>query len=193
LSSESIDAEDHGGPVTDQQSPTRRNVVRAGVWSVPAVAVATAAPASAVTSGGAGQLIINTFNAYGDTYNSSGNPTEIQSQFKVYNSYVVGAGIATNVNVVISYPDDRFSGAAPTHVSGSGWVFAGASHSVANHVWYYTFTYAGTLDSQHSQETSKLQYNVPLSVTPPGTITLVAVAHATGSKSATATASYTRN
>jgi hypothetical protein len=162
----------------------RRSVVRAGVWTVPAVTLATAAPALAA-SVTKGKLKFDNFTVFGADYNSKGKPTTIQTLLQVQNQYVAGAPTLTTVTVTVKYPAGRVTGAAPTHLSGSGWGFAGAS--IVSGAWVYTFTWSGSLAPSHS--TSTLNYRVARTDTTNETVTLSAIAMATAVSSATASGS----
>jgi hypothetical protein len=162
----------------------RRAIVRTGVWTVPAVAVAVAAPAMA-HSGSTGKLRFDTFNAFGADYNGAGKPTTIQSQVQVQSVFVTGGPTLTTLSVSVSYPAGRVTGAAPTGLTGSGWGFASASQTGG--VWRYTFTWSGTLPT--SQSTSTLDYRVARTDTTSESVTLNAIAIATGVTSATDAAS----
>jgi hypothetical protein len=177
-----------GAPASRSTGVGRRAVVRTGVWTVPAVAVAVAAPAMA-HSGGTGKLTFDTFNAFGADFNGAGHPTTIESQIQVQNVFVTGGPTLTTLSVTVSYPAGRVTGAAPTHVTGSGWGFASASQSGG--VWRYTFTWSGTLAT--SQSTSTLDYRVARTDTKPESVNLTAIAIATGVTSATGNASTNLN
>ena len=75
-------------PVPARRAIDRRSVVRAGVWTVPVVTLATAAPAFAA-SNAKGELKFDTFNVFPTDY-SGGNPTKLESQIQVQNKYVLG-------------------------------------------------------------------------------------------------------
>ena len=162
----------------------RRAVVRTGVWTVPAVAVAVAAPAMAAHSGATAKLTFDTFNVFGADF-SAGKATALESQIQVQNEFVTGGPTLTTLSVTVTYPAGRVTGAAPSNVTGSGWGFASASQSGG--VWRYTFTWSGTLAT--SQSTSTLDYRVARTDTTPESVNLSALAIATGVTSATATAS----
>ena len=166
----------------------RRAVVRTGVWTVPAVTLAVAAPAMAV-SAAKGRLSFNNFTLFGADYNRAGHPTSLETQLKVENDYVPGGPTLSTLTVTLSYPDTKFNGAAPTHVTGSGWSFGAASH--LGSVWLYSFIYTGTLTSNPSLSTSTLDYRVPLASVPGGAISLSAVATGAHVTSATASGSVT--
>jgi len=170
-------------PASQSTGVGRRAVVRTGVWTVPVVAVAVAAPAMA-HSGGTGKLTFDTFNAFGASF-SGGKATTIESQVQVQNRFVQGGPTLTTVSVTVTYPAGRVTGAAPTNVTGAGWGFASASQSGGQ--WRYTFTWSGTLAS--SQSTSTLDYQVARTSTANESVNLTAVAIASGVTSATASAS----
>lgn len=162
----------------------RRAIVRTGVWTVPAVAVAVAAPAMA-HSGTTGKLKFDTFNAFGADYNGAGHPTTIESQVQVQNQFVQGGPTLTTLSVTVTYPAGRVTGAAPTHLTGSGWAFASASQSGGQ--WRYTFTWSGTLAS--SQSTSTLDFRVARTDVVNESVNLNAIAIASGVTTATDSAS----
>jgi hypothetical protein len=177
---------------SDASAPTgvgRRAVVRTGVWSVPVVAVAMAAPAMAAHSGATAKLSFDTFNVFGADFNGAGKATTLESQIKVQNDFVTGGPTLTTLSVTVTYPAGRVTGATPTHVTGSGWGFASASQSGG--VWRYTFTWSGTLPT--SQSTSTLDYRVARTDTTSESVNLSAIAIATGVTSATASASASTN
>src|SRR5262245_47574261 len=99
----------------------RRKVVRAGVWAVPAVTLATAAPAFAATSSATGILLFDTLNLFGSDYDGAGNPTKLESQIQVQNKYVAGGPTIASLTVFVTYPASRVSGAPATIVFGTGW------------------------------------------------------------------------
>jgi hypothetical protein len=162
----------------------RRAIVRTGVWTVPAVAVAVAAPAMA-HSGGTATLTFDTFNAFGADYNGAGQPTTIESQVQVQNQFVQGGPTLTTLSVIVTYPAGRVTGAAPTNLTGDGWGFGSASQSGGQ--WRYTFTWSGTLAS--SQSTSTLDYRVARTDISRESVNLNAVAIASGVTTATSSAS----
>lgn len=162
----------------------RRALVRTGVWSVPAVAVAVAAPAMAL-SGVTGKLSFDTFNVFGADFNGAGHATTLDSQVQVQNEFVTGGPTLTTITVTVTYPAGRVTGAAPTHVTGSGWGFASASQTGG--AWRYTFTWSGTLAP--SQSTSTLDYRVARTDTTPESLSLSALAIGSGVTTATTNAS----
>lgn len=167
------------------QPPSRRTVVRAAVWSTPAVAVATAAPALAVSSTPTPTLRFDTLNLFGADYVGA-DPTTLESQVQVQNVYAATSPTLTTLTLTVSYPADRVSGAAPTQVSGTGWSFTNAQHYGST--WVYTFVYGGSVPPGGS--THALDYRVPLSSTSSGTMTITGTAFASGG-TAVDTASYT--
>lgn len=150
----------------------RRQVVRAGVWSVPVIAVGVAAPVFAAS--GAAVLRFNGANAYGTAYDNSGRPTALQSQTKVENDYTPALAVVTSITVTVRYPDSRVNGAPPTGVSGAGWSYTSSSHVGA--FWEYVFAWTGTLTSDPSQSTATLQFNTPLSNNAGGSFPVVFIA-----------------
>ncbi len=107
--------------------PSRRMVVRTAVWTTPAVAVATAAPALAVSTTTTPILSFDTLNLFGADY-VAGDPTTLESQVQVQNRYAATSPTLMTLTLTVSYPDVRVPGAAPTQVSGTGWTYASAAH-----------------------------------------------------------------
>jgi len=162
----------------------RRALVRTGVWTVPVVAVAVAAPAMA-HSGATGKLKFDTFNVFGADFNGAGKATTLESQVQVQNEFVTGGPTLTTVTVTVTYPAGRVTGAAPTQLTGTGWGFASASQSGG--AWRYTFVWSGTLAS--SKSTSTLDYRVARTDTTPESLNLTAIAIGSGVTTATSNAS----
>ncbi len=162
----------------------RRALVRTGVWTVPVVAVAVAAPAMA-HSGGTGKLKFDTFNVFGADFNGAGKATTLESQVQVQNEFVTGGPTLTTVTVTVTYPAGRVTGAAPTQLTGTGWGFASASQSGG--AWRYTFVWSGTLAS--SKSTSTLDYRVARTDTTSESLNLTAIAIGSGVTTATSNAS----
>jgi hypothetical protein len=171
-------------PVPARRGIDRRSVVRAGVWTVPVVTLATAAPAFAV-SVTKGKLQFDTFNIFGANYDSKGKPTTVQSQIQVQNVYAPSGPTLTTVTVLVTYPNGRVDGAAPQAVTGTGWTFGSATNGGGD--WIYSFVWTGSLPSSHS--TPPLSYKVPLKNNSSGNIAISAIASATGVQSASASAS----
>lgn len=163
--------------------PDRRTVVRAAAWATPVVAVAVAAPAVAASTN-TPILHFDTLNLFGADY-VAGDPTTLESQVQVQNVFAATSPTLTTVTVVVTYPDTRVSGAAPTSVTGSGWSFSSASHVGAT--WLYTFVYGGSVAPGAS--TSTLDYHVPLTSAAAGIILITGSAFASGG-STVGTASY---
>ena len=164
--------------------PNRRTVVRTAVWTVPAVAVATAAPAMAISTNQGPTLRFDTLNLFGADY-VAGDPTTLESQAEVQNVYTATSPTLTTVTLTVSYPDTRVSGAAPTSVTGAGWSYSSAVH--AGSTWVYTFVYGGSVPPGSS--TSTVDFHVPLTSAAAGTITITGAAFASGG-STVSTASY---
>jgi len=162
----------------------RRALVRTGVWTVPVVAVAAAAPAMA-HSGATGTLSFDTFNVFGADHNGAGKATTLESQVQVQNEFVTGGPTLTTITVTVTYPAGRVTGAAPTQLTGTGWGFASATQSGG--AWRYTFVWSGTLAS--SKSTSTLDYRVARTDTTPESLALTAIAIGSGVTTATASAS----
>jgi hypothetical protein len=164
--------------------PSRRMVVRSAVWTTPAVAVATAAPALAVSTTTNAILSFDTLNLFGADY-VAGDPTTLESQVQVQNRYAATSPTLTTLTLTVSYPDNRVSGASPTQVSGTGWSFSSASHFGS--AWVYTFVFGGNVPPGSS--TAPLDYRVPLTSAAAGTMTITGSAFASGG-SVSETASY---
>jgi hypothetical protein len=164
--------------------PSRRMVVRTAVWTTPAVAVATAAPALAVSTTSTPTLSFDTLNLFGADY-VAGDPTTLESQVQVQNRYAATSPTLTTLTLSVSYPDNRVSGAEPTQVSGTGWSYASAQHFGS--AWFYTFVFGGSVPPGSS--THPLDYRVPLLSASAGTMTITGSAFASGG-SVVDTASY---
>jgi hypothetical protein len=162
----------------------RRALVRTGVWTVPVVAVAVAAPAMA-HSGGTGKLTFDTFNVFGADFDGDGKATTLESQVQVQNEFVTGGPTLTTITVTVTYPAGRVTGTAPTQLTGTGWGFASATQSGG--AWRYTFVWSGTLAS--SRSTSTLDYRVARTDTTPESLKLTAIAIGSGVTPATDNAS----
>ena len=156
--------------------PNRRTVVRSAVWAAPAVAVATAAPAMAISVNQGVILHFDTLNLFGDDYTDKGDATTLESKVQVQNVFVQNGPTLTTLTLSISYPDTRTNGGAPTHLTGTGWSFGAATHTGG--AWVYTFVYAGSVPT--SKSTTELDYRVPLTSAADGTITIVGSAFASG-------------
>jgi hypothetical protein len=135
----------------------RRAVVRAGVWTVPVVTLATAAPALAAASVQAhATLQLNSLNLYGADYSGS-KATTAESQTQVQNVYQQGSQTGgptlSQITLTVTY-QNKSDGGNPTLVSGSGWTFVSVSGST------YTFLWTGTLTPGSSTPT--ITWRVPL-------------------------------
>ncbi len=141
--------------------PNRRTVVRTAVWTVPAVAVVTAAPALAVSAPGVKPILsFDTFNFFRAEDDKAGNPTKIETKVQVQNRQQTNGPTLTSLMVTVSFPDNRTNGGAPTIVSGPGWSFASADHTGGN--WVYTFKWVGSIAT--SKSTQELDFRVPLTL-----------------------------
>ena len=160
--------------------------VRAGVWTVPAVTLATAAPAFAAASVQTkGRLQFDTFNVFGADYNNKGKPTTLQSLVQVQNVYTAGGPTLAAITVLVTYSGSRVDGSAPQAVSGTGWTFGSAQRSGGD--WVYSFVWTGSLVTSHS--TPQLSYKVPMKNNSSGQVSISAIASATAVAAATAAAS----
>jgi hypothetical protein len=164
--------------------PNRRTVVRTAAWTVPAVAVATAAPAMAVSTNTSPILHFDTFNLFGADY-VAGDPTTLESQVQVQNVFAQTSPTITTLTLSVTYPDTRVAGAAPTSVTGAGWTFSSAAHVGAT--WVYTFVFGGSVAPGGS--TTTVDFHVPLTSAASGTIAITGSAFAAGG-STVATATY---
>lgn len=160
--------------------PNRRTVVRTAVWAAPAVAVATAAPALAVSAKTGPILRFDVLNLFAADY-SGGDPTTLESQAEIQNVYAATSPVVTTLTLSVVYPDSRVSGAAPTSVSGAGWSFSSAEHVGAT--WVYTFVFGGSVPPGSS--TSTIDYRVPMTSTAPGVILITGTAFAAGGSAVT--------
>jgi hypothetical protein len=162
----------------------RRTLVRAGVWTVPAVAVAVAAPALAASVHGTAVLQLNWLNVYGADYDTAGKATTAESQTAVQDVWqdgmANGGPTLTQLTLVVSY-QNKVSGAVPTLVEGTGWSFASASGT------QYTFLWTGVLTPGSSTPT--LTWRVPLKNTSSGSIAVQAYATSGAAVSPTLSAS----
>ncbi len=155
--------------------PNRRTVVRTAVWTAPAVAVATAAPALAA-SVGSFQLSFDTLNLFPADFNDKGVPQSLESEVQVENRFQQNGPTLTTLTLTMSYPDTRTNGGAPTHVTGAGWSFASATHIGAT--WVYTFLFVGSVPT--SKSTPELDFRVPMTANT-GPVTVTGTAFAAGS------------
>jgi hypothetical protein len=173
-------------PVPARRGIDRRSVVRAGVWTVPVVTLATAAPAFAAVSGATkGTLQFDTLNLFGADYDDKGKPTSLQSQVQVQNVYTAGGPTLTNLSLFVTYSDARVDGDAPQAVTGTGWTFGSVTKT--NGGWIYSFVWVGSLAT--SQSTPQLSYKVTMKNNSSGNADISAIASATGVQSATGSAS----
>jgi hypothetical protein len=167
----------------DPRVPTRRHldrraVVRAGVWTVPAITLATAAPAFAAASvQTAPALQLNFLNLYGADYSGS-KAGSAESQTSVQNIWQDkqpnGGPTLTQITLVVTY-QNKDDGAAPTLVKGDGWSFASVNGST------YTFLWTGTLTPGNS--TPMVTWQVPLKKNFNGNLKVSAYATAAGTVS----------
>lgn len=172
-------------PASTRKGVDRRAVVRAGVWTVPAVTLATAAPAFAATSVTNGKLLFNFLTIAGVAKDSKGKPTQGESTASIQN--VAGAHAPTLTSVVMSviYSGGRADGSAPTIISGTGWSFSGAAVSGPGS-WTYTFVWTGSLAPGSSTPT--LTWRVPIKNSSSGSMSISAHVTATGATAADLTA-----
>ncbi|MGC4112121.1 MAG: hypothetical protein QM747_17245 [Nocardioides sp.] len=156
----------------------RRALVRAGVWSVPVISVAAAAPAFAATSTtGTPTLQLNWLSIYGADYTgskagSAESQTAVQNVWQ--NSAVNGGPTLTQITLTVTY-QNKNDGDAPSLVSGTGWTFGSVTGST------YTFLWTGVLAPGGSTPT--LTWRVPLKKSFNGNIKVAAYAAANGAVS----------
>jgi hypothetical protein len=173
-------------PVQARRGVDRRAVVRAGVWTVPAVTLATAAPALAATSVTTGGLRFNFLSLYGAAYDPKGKARQAESQTSIQNQWAAGAPTVTSIIMTVTYSDSRVTGTPPTLVSGTGWSFSGPPKRSGGD-WLYTFVWVGSLAP--SASTPMLTWRVPLKNMPSGNMSISAHATATNVTGADITAS----
>jgi hypothetical protein len=148
------------------------------------MAVATAAPAFAVSTIPIPILSFDTLDHFGADC-VAGDPSTLEAQVQVQNGYAASSPTLTTLTLTVSYPDSRVTGAAPTHVSGTGWSYTSAQHF--GPAWVYTFVFGGSVAPGSS--THALDYRVPLSSAVAGSMTISGSAFASGG-SVVDTASY---
>jgi type II secretory pathway pseudopilin PulG len=164
----------------------RRSVVRAGVWTVPAITLATAAPAlaAASTTQAKASLQLNFLNLYGTDYNNVGKATTAESQTEVQNVTQQNGSTpgptVTQITLTVTY-QNKSDGGNPVSVSGSGWTFGSVSGST------YTFLWTGSL-APHTT-TPMITWRVPLKKGFSGDLKVSAFAMAGTSSSPTLSAS----
>ncbi len=173
-------------PVQTRRGVDRRAVVRAGVWTVPAVTLATAAPALAATSVSTGTLKFNFLNLYGAAYDNKGKPTKAESQTSLQNVWAAHAPTLTSIIMTVTYSGSRVDGTAPTIISGTGWSFSGPATKSGGD-WLYTFVWTGSLTP--SSSTPLLTWRVPLKNSSSGNMSITAHATAASVTAADAAAS----
>ncbi len=155
--------------------PHRRTVVRTAVWTAPAIAVATAAPAMAVSVNASFKLKFDTLNLFPADFNDKGVPQSLESKVQVENLFQQNGPTLTTLTLNVSYPDSRTNGGAPTIVSGPGWSYASAAHTGST--WVYTFLFVGSVPT--SKSTPELDFRVPMTSST-GPVTIDATAFAPG-------------
>ena len=157
--------------------PNRRTVVRTAVWTVPAVAVATAAPALAVSGPKIPAILsFDTFTFFRAEDNKAGDPTKIETKVQVQNRQQTNGPTITSLTLTVSFPDTRTNGGAPTIVSGPGWTSGTPGHVGGN--WIYTFLFAGSIPI--SRSTPELDFRIPLTLVNKDKFTIRATATAAG-------------
>jgi hypothetical protein len=174
--------------MNDQRTRThvdRRTIVRAGVWTVPAVTIAAAAPAfAAASTQGTATLLLNSLNLYGADYTGAGKPTTAESQTSVQNVWQNGAAnggpTLTSVTLRVTY-QNKVEGNAVVQPGSTGWTFVSVSGGT------YTFLWTGTLAPGGSTPT--VTWRVPLKNASSGSLSVSAFATSGGSMSPTLNAS----
>lgn len=171
--------QNHSSDVSASPGVGRRAVMRTGVWAVPVVAVAVAAPAMAAHSAGTSKLSFNTAGV--DVLDDGqGHKNGLHFRVQVQNDFVNGGPAVDPVQLWVSIPDTRVSGPAPSNVAGGGWAAAGVSHEGGQYV--YAFVHAGKVAG--GGNTGQLTFDVPLSDTSSGGFDVTFVATANGVASA---------
>ncbi len=142
--------------------PNRRTVVRTAVWTVPAVAVATAAPALAVSAPKIRAILtFDTFTFFrADWTTRPATRRRSRPRSRSRTGQQTNGPTITSLTLTVSYPDTRTNGGAPTIVSGPGWSFATPAHTGGN--WVYTFLFVGSIPI--SRSTPELDFRVPLTL-----------------------------
>ena len=117
-------------------------------------------------------IAFNYYNVSPALYDGLGHPTGVSGGLSLANQGGSAPRTLTAFTVTISVPDTRFSGAAPTGVTGVGWSYDSRSHVGSQ--WVYTFTWTGSLAVYAS--TDNLTYTLAASDSSSGTFNNTAVA-----------------
>lgn len=171
---------------TDKQDPqqaSRRQVVRAAVWSAPVVTSVALAPHAAASGG---TIVSQCYDVSPSAYTSAGRPTALVGSMSFGNTGVPNVTINT-ITVTVTFPSSRVSAAAPTNVTGAGWAYT--STSLGGGARTFVFTWMGSLPAYGS--TSQLTFTVAPSNSSPGTISSTAIATASGGNSVSTTTTRT--
>jgi len=119
---------------------------------------------TAVTINPTSTMVFNYVNGNLADYDVNGRPTAVTAGLSVQNTGGSVPRTLTSLTVVMTVPDTRFAGVAPTSVTGTSWSYTGVSH--VGSTWVYTFTWSGSLAVYGS--TSDLAVKIPLSNNSPG-------------------------
>jgi hypothetical protein len=153
----------------------RRTVLKAGVWTAPAIVLATSTPAFAVVSGEQGEIRFTNVTAW-----IEGTALDFQgiagtTQFQA--TWSATAQVVTSATLTITVPSAGMLVENPTvTVGGSQWTAAGASALGDDIV--YTFLWAGSIDPEAPGISDELEFLLPgtgtvLDASFPKTITAV--------------------
>ena len=176
-----------------QSRQTRRSVVRTAVWTVPAVTVVASAPALAATPGKA-DLVIQTLTASNSGF-VGGQPTTVTSAVQVRLAYAAAAANVTSITLDVVFPTTLVQSASPTITSQNGGTgsFTFTSQTVSGPNVIFRFTWTGTLQPTGGAQTPQLNFTMPRTSAPQGTLPgTVYTATATSPTANTATRNETR-
>jgi len=164
-----------GGAVTGSLQPTAGTYYWRGTYT-PSDAynlASTSACSAAITVAPPTSTIgFNYYNVNAALYDGQGHPTGVSGGLSLINQGGSAPRTLTAFTVTISVPDSRFSGSAPTGVTGVGWSYTGRSHVGSE--WVYAFAWTGSLDVWSS--TDSLTYTLAASDTSSGSFNNTAVA-----------------
>lgn len=142
-----------------------------------------AAPHAAASGG---TIVSQFYDVSPTAYEASGRPTALEGSMSFGNTGVPNVTI-TAIQVTVTFPSSRVSGAAPTNVTGAGWAYA--SSSVGGGTRTFVFVWTGSLPAYGS--TSQLKFTVALTNNTPGTISSTATGSASGGNSVSTTTTRT--
>lgn len=156
-----------GGPNDEPTGVHRRRLLRAGVWTAPAVLVAGAAPAYAISP--KAKIYMYTFAQNGVVTEWAGPPTNANVFVSMTGTAQFSSGydsapvIVTAATLTLTMPVGGMDQTGtPVVVSGAGWSFASQSFSATTAT--YTFTWTGSVAA--TQQSSVLVYRLPGNRTP---------------------------